>query len=50
MPKRDDDLLITDMIDCCKKIDEYVTGMDYDNFIDDPRTVDAVTRNFEVLG
>lgn len=50
MPKRDDDLLIADMIDCCKKINTYVKAMDYETFIIDPKTVDAVIRNFEVLG
>ena len=50
MPKRDDDLLISDMIECCKKILDYVKGMDFETFIDDIKTVDAVIRNFEVLG
>ncbi|MEO8413779.1 MAG: DUF86 domain-containing protein [Ginsengibacter sp.] len=50
MPKRDDDLLISDMIDCCVKIMDYVNGMDYASFINDNKTVDAVIRNFEVLG
>ena len=50
MPKRDDDLLISDMIDCCLKIVEYTKGMDYNTFLDDNKTTDAVIRNFEVLG
>jgi uncharacterized protein with HEPN domain len=50
MPKRDDDLLLSDMIECSKKILDYVKGMDFDTFIDDAKTVDAVIRNFEVLG
>ena len=50
MPKRDDDLLISDMIDCCLKIVEYTKGMDYSTFLDDNKTTDAVIRNFEVLG
>ena len=50
MPKRDDDLLISDMIECCEKIFDYIKGMDFEKFIDDSKTVDAVIRNFEVLG
>lgn len=50
MPKRDDDLLISDMIECCEKIFDYVKGMDFEKFTGDSKTVDAVIRNFEVLG
>jgi uncharacterized protein with HEPN domain len=50
MPKRDDDLLIEDMIDCCKHVFEFTTSMTFDDFIDDRKTSDAVIRNFEVLG
>lgn len=50
MPKRDDDLLISDMIDSCRKIIDYTHGMNYDLFINDTKTVDAVIRNFEILG
>ena len=47
MPKRDDDLLISDMIECCEKIFNYVKGMDFEKFIDDSKPVDAVIRNIE---
>lgn len=50
MPKRDDDLLVSDMIDCCLKILNYIKGLDYDAFLNDSKTTDAVIRNFEVLG
>ncbi len=50
MPKRDDDLLIGDMIDCCENIFEYTEGMTFEDFISDKKTLDAVIRNFEVLG
>lgn len=46
MPKRDNDLLLSDMIECCEKIIDYVTGMIFENFIDDAKTVDAVIRKF----
>ncbi len=50
MHKRDTDLLISDMIECCNNIFEYTLGMDYNDFIGDRKTIDAVIRNFEVLG
>ena len=50
MPKRDDDLLVSDMVECCRKILNYVANMNFDAFVEDDRTVDAVIRNFEVLG
>ncbi len=50
MPKRDNDLLLSDMIECGKKVLNHVKGMDFDAFINDAKTVDAVIRNFEILG
>lgn len=31
MPKRDDDILISDMVECCEKIFDYVKGMNFEN-------------------
>ena len=50
MPKREEDLLISDMIDGTRKILSYTKGMDFNSFISDDKTVDAVIRNFEVIG
>jgi uncharacterized protein with HEPN domain len=50
MHKRDDDLLVEDMIDCCKHIFLYTSGMTFNDFKSDRKTTDAVIRNFEVLG
>lgn len=50
MHKRDTDLLISDMIECCISIFEYTLSMTYNDFIADRKTIDAVIRNFEVLG
>lgn len=46
MPKRDDDLLLADMVECCRKILDFVDKMDYETFTNDAKTVDAVIRNF----
>lgn len=40
-----DDILLS-----IEKIEEYVSGMSYDDFIFDTKTVDAVIRNFEIIG
>ena len=50
MPKRDDDLLLGDMLEAAQSIFEFVGNMNYDRFIADKKTVDAVVRNFEILG
>lgn len=50
MPKRDNCLLIKDMIGCCKNIFEYTNGMNYEIFVASKITKDAVVRNFEILG
>jgi uncharacterized protein with HEPN domain len=41
---------ITDICDAIEKIERYTDGMDYEEFTDDERTIDAVLRNFEVIG
>jgi uncharacterized protein with HEPN domain len=50
MPERDDDLLLNDMIEAADSIFEYVGAVSFDEFRNDKKTVDAVLRNFEVLG
>ena len=32
------------------RIAEYIKGYDFDNFTEDHKTVDAVIRNFEIIG
>ena len=41
---------LDDILDSVKKIERYTRGMTYEEFIEDPKTVDAVLRNFEVIG
>ncbi len=50
MSKRDILLLLEDMLESTNKIKQYTTGLDYDTFIADDKTVDAVVRNFEIIG
>lgn len=41
---------LLDMVGCIEQIQLYIKGYDYQKFIDDSRTVDAVIRNLEVMG
>ena len=50
MPKRDYSLLINDMQIALERIASYVEGMDLDAFLSDQKTIDAVTRNLEIVG
>lgn len=36
--------------DCIQSIEEYITGYQLDDFLQDKKTQDAVLRNLEVLG
>ncbi len=50
MPKRDPTLFLYDILECIEKIQKYVSGMTYEDFENDERTVDAVLRNLEIIG
>ncbi|MEP4092677.1 DUF86 domain-containing protein [Reichenbachiella sp.] len=50
MSKRDNTLLLLDMKESSEKILKYTSGLNYDSFISDDKTIDAVVRNFEIIG
>ena len=50
MSRRDNDILVTEIVDSCNKILKYTNGYSYEQFKDDDKTVDAVIRNFEIIG
>ena len=50
MSKRTPELLVQDMLDSCHKIMAYTQDMSYNDFIKDSKTIDAVIRNFEIIG
>ena len=50
MSKRDALLLLKDMLESAQKIKRYTNELDYEAFLSDDRTVDAVVRNFEIIG
>lgn len=50
MSKRQPHFLIEDIIDSGSKILEYTKNLTFDEFVNDSKTVDAVIRNFEIIG
>ena len=50
MSKRYPNLLIEDVIDSSNKILDYTNGLSFEEFINDSKTIDAVIRNFEIIG
>ena len=43
-------LLLEDMRDAALKILSYTSGMNFNDFTNDDKTIDAVVRNFEIIG
>jgi uncharacterized protein with HEPN domain len=50
MSKRTPELLIEDVLEAAKKIRAYTKGLSLDKFVHDEKTIDAVIRNFEIIG
>jgi uncharacterized protein with HEPN domain len=48
--KRDPRLYLDDIFDAIEKIESYVEGLTFEEFSEDSKTVDAVVRNFEIIG
>ncbi len=50
MSKRDTILLLDDILQSAQKIKRYTENLDFDSFISDDKTIDAVVRNFGIIG
>jgi uncharacterized protein with HEPN domain len=50
VPPRNWKARIEDILEAIEKIDRYTTGMDYETFKADDKTVDAVVRNITIIG
>ena len=50
MSKRENILLLEDMLEAASKIKRYTSGLSYEQFTEDEKTIDAVIRNFEIIG
>ena len=49
-PERGWKLRISDILEAMTAIQDYTAGMDLNNFAEDRKTVDAVVRNFTIIG
>ena len=47
---RDVALYLQDIITCASKVKAFTQGMDFEAFVADVRTYDAVLRNLELIG
>ena len=43
-------LYLQDIVECCENAKEYTSGMSFDEFSGDKKTIDAVVRNLEIIG
>jgi len=50
MSKRDPQILVADILLAIEKISRYTVGIDYETFLKDEKTIDAVARNIGVIG
>lgn len=50
MSKRGPSLLIEDIIESASKILVYTENLSFEQFTEDSKTIDAVIRNFEIIG
>jgi uncharacterized protein with HEPN domain len=47
---RDPSLRLEDILEATDLIQTYIDGFEFESFVNDRRTVDAVVRNLEIIG
>jgi len=50
MSKRNAKLLLDDLLEAIEKIQTYTNELQFDDFQNDTKTIDAVIRNIEIIG
>ncbi|MFH1504203.1 MAG: DUF86 domain-containing protein [Candidatus Omnitrophota bacterium] len=50
MTKRNYKLYVKDILDAIEKIEEYTKNLSFEKFSDNKLVIDAVVRNFEIIG
>lgn len=50
MSNREPALLLHDILESATKISDYTRGLTFEAFSKDSKTIDAVIRNFEIIG
>jgi uncharacterized protein with HEPN domain len=48
--QRDPLVYLDDIVRACRKIERYTSAVTFEQFQDDEKTIDAVVRNFEIIG
>lgn len=50
MKRRDCKMYIEDILSAINRIEKYINGLEYEEFIQNDMAVDAVIRNLEIIG
>ncbi|MFT5667175.1 MAG: hypothetical protein ACI9DK_001363 [Vicingaceae bacterium] len=50
MSKRNDNFLLDDILTSLLRIQSYTNTINFSQFVNDQKTIDAVIRNFEIVG
>ena len=50
MSERNTALLLSDILNAIDKILDYTADMEFEDYVNDSKTKDAVERNFEIIG
>jgi uncharacterized protein with HEPN domain len=50
MKKRDDTVYLRHILDAIQRIQEYITGISYNQFVDNLLLQDGVMRQLEIIG
>lgn len=50
MSKRPVDLLLDDIVESIERVEQYIKGISFEEFVKDQKTIDAVVRNLEIIG
>lgn len=50
MSRREDSERLKDIREAIQRVESYVSGLSYEDFLDDTKTQDAVIRNIEIMG
>jgi uncharacterized protein with HEPN domain len=48
--QRDPLVYLDDILEACRSIQRYTAGLSFEQFANDRKTIDAVVRNFQVVG
>ncbi len=50
MKNKDTAVYLTHILECIDRVDEYLAGLDYEQFLGSQLLIDAVSRNIEIIG